>query len=30
VKCGWFECGEFDGLKAVCSEPLQITFTEFW
>ena len=30
VKCGWFECGEFNGLKAVCSEPLQITFTEFW
>jgi hypothetical protein len=30
LKCGWFECGEFDGLKAVCSVQMKITFTEKW
>ena len=30
LKCGWFICGEFDGLKAVSSIPLQIIFEEKW
>jgi len=30
IKCGWFECGEFDGLKAVSSVPMKAIFMEKW
>lgn len=30
IKCGWTVCGEFDGLTAVSSIPMQVTFTEKW
>jgi len=30
LKCGWFECGEFDGLKAVSSVDFKAEFTERW
>jgi len=30
LKCGWFECGEFDGLKAISSVNFKAEFTERW
>jgi len=30
LKCGWFECGKFDGLKAISSKPVKAKFKERW